>query len=190
MNLEMKYKQIDRNLLEGYRRPTGREVSGIQRYLLPDLKKTRRLMRIGSILCSIAAVGMAAALFVRNSGSASKEAFVNVVLAAVFAAVVIVLEKRLTVNRTLTANIREGRFEVLDCLAYAGDASGDIVGGGEVKVHNMQGQYCRDRFTVDRESVKEYMDGADIPFLLMKSVCGRQNKEVFYELFSWRKLEG
>lgn len=189
-NSGLRDKQVTKERLEGYRLPSARETERIKSYLLPDLKKMRRRMTVGSILCAIADICMIAALFTESSAGTAAELAVRGVLAVILTLAVISILKRRAANGTLTANILDGRFEVLDCLAYEGDTTGDLVGGGEVKIHNMQSQYCQERFVVDRESVKEYLDGADIPFLLMKCVCGRNKGDVFFELFTWRKLEG
>lgn len=180
--------QVQKKDLTGYRQPVQWEKKRIQEYMLKELARARRSILIGTVLCGVAEACLFIILVTGFSGSPLGLNIVWATMALVFMMGFLTLLKRMQWNRRYIKNIRTGSFQVMDCKAYEANPDADIVNGGTVKIYNEQGQYSRDSFTADFESVKMCSENPSVWFLLMKTTCGVE-KEELYELFTERKLE-
>lgn len=180
--------QVKKNELTGYRLPTELEKKKIQEYMMKELARIRRSIMIGTVLCTVVESCLIITLITRFSDSPLGLYIVWTTMAIILMMGFLTLLKRMQWNRRHIENIRTGSFQVMDCKAYEANPDADIVDGGTVKIYNEQGQYSRDSFTADFESVKMCSENPSVWFLLMKTTCGVE-KEELYELFTERKLE-
>lgn len=180
--------QVKKEKLTGFRLPTEWEKAGIQRYLIPELKKTGQSIFVGGLFCGIADLSFILSMLTKFSNASMGVLILWAAFVMILTLGFRTLLKRSKVNRKLTENIQQGIFEVLDCKAYETDMSTDNVEGRGVKIYNDLGQYCEELFIADIESVRESRENKSLWFLLMKTTCD-SGKEYRYELFTERKLE-
>lgn len=170
--------------LTGYRPPTQWEKEHICLYMVRDLKKTRRVMVIGSILALIGSFSMFYALFKLNT---MKMHVLYGILFLLFSAGLLTILKRLRWNRAYQNAIQSGSFEIMDCTAFDIDMCTESGSGPAAKIRNKQGQESICYFSIDHDSAKLVKDNPNLPFYLMKTKIGIE-KEELYELFSERKM--
>ena len=180
--------QVKKNELTGYRLPAEWEKKKIQEYMMKELARLRRSIMIGTVLCAVVESCLIITLITRFSDSPLGLYIVWTTMAIILMMGFLTLLKRMQWNRRHMENIRTGSFQVMDCKAYEANPDADIVEGGTVKIYNEQGQYSRDSFKADFESVKKSSENPSVWFLLMKTTCGVE-KEELYELFTEKKLE-
>ena len=189
-NSELKSKECEKSQLTGYREPLTWEKSEIKRRVLSDLKSLRKKQQIAEFLLFLFAVLLFLGVFAGITSLSGGELVIVLLLAVISIVMGMVTRTRRSINKEFIENMQQDYFQVMDCKAFDANINVDIIGCGVVKIYNEQGQYCREFFSVDRRSVKEYINGEEPSFLLMKCVCTGKKPEEFYQLFSRKGLEG
>ena len=175
----MRYNEMD-----GYRMPTQWEKEHICLYMVRDLRKTRGIMVIGSLLALIGSFSMFYALFKLNT---MKTYVLYGILFLLFSAGFITLIKRLRWNKIYQNAIQSGAFEVMDCTVYDIDISPETGSEPAAKIKNKKGQKSERGYGIDYDSAMLVRENPSLPFVLMKTTIGVE-KEELYELFSERKM--
>lgn len=183
-------EKIQKEHLTGFRSPSQSEKKKIQAYLLKEFNRIRRLMRSGSIVFAVLFVSMLSGVVeqVKESFFNSGELIVNFMLTILFAGCFLLLHERRVRNRILIEKIGQGEFFVLDCHIYEIDMATDKAETADVYICTRDGQYCRDRFRVDLNTVLIYQQGGEIPLLLMKCSVSGKNMD-YFEMFTEEKLQ-
>lgn len=189
-NSELKFKECEKSQLTGYREPLTWEKIEIKRRVLSDLKSMRKKQQIAELLLFLFAAILFLGFFAGTTSFSGGELVVALFVAVTLTVAGLVTRTRKNINKEFIENMQQDYFQVMDCKAFDANIDVDIIGCGVVKIYNEQGQYCRDFFSVDRKSVKEYANGGEPSFLLIKCVCTGKKSEEFYQLFSRKGLKG
>lgn len=174
-----KIKQVRPIELDGYRKPSEREKNKILCLMQPELKKNRKQMRmLSSILaCSSVVVTTTTLLKLIEGIYDVKGTLFSIAVAVLLWICFIANIKSITTNKILEKNIKNGQFEVLDCIPfwhYYNQDEGRTE--GSVKVQTKTGVPCMVNYVVDIETALlcEKNKGIKIPMLLM---FDRETKE-------------
>lgn len=180
-------EKVKKEQLTGYRRPTESERSSIQRYLLPELyRKQRKMRRLTAFLGCVTGIFCISILMkLWEKDCHTGELGVMIVLTLLMLWGLLSVGKSRTKKRLLTAGIREGDFDVLDCISDRFDTDVETVGKGVVLIGDRNGHHCTDYFLIDYETAREYRGENHIPMLLM-----REKEMEYYVLFSSRMMNG
>lgn len=189
-NSELRYEECDRNQFTGYRVPLDWEKRKIKKYMLEDLTSLRKKELVAKWVLFIFAFLLLLGVFSGINSLPRGELLVAMVMIIVLIISGMVTQRRIVVNKKFIENMEQDIFQVMDCKAFDANINVDSIGRGCVKICNEQGQHCKDFFLVDRAAVKEYINGEEPCFLLMKCVvCTGKKQEEFYQLFSQKGLE-
>lgn len=174
--------QIDKEKLEGYRRPTVKEREGITKYLKTNFSAELRVMAFWSAVCSVLAGGFFLNLVLDIHPGDRKEDVICLVFFCITAFIVFQIRLSRKKKKSLLRSITEGDYKVLECRAYEVKFDISLTGQAEVQIFNKKGQYCRTNFLIDETTAKRCKAGEEIKLLLLK--CG----EDFYELLSEQRM--
>lgn len=165
-----KIESVQTKNLKGYRAPTEQEIRKIFTCMEPDLKQRRKQMKLFRvILASFGTVIMLGVIYKITNGSGNYvESIIGIMIALAFWGSFIALNKSLGTNRILENYVRNGKYQVLDCLSYEHHYAQDPTRTeGSVKIQTKDGIPCMGNFVVDIETALLSEKGELIPLLLM-----------------------
>lgn len=166
----MKQQCIEIKNLKGYRSPTQLEKQQIYCYMESELLKTKKQLKLFRIVLGCIAFLLTWGVIsefvngmtdLRNFGI---EAVITIVLWIIFA----IFQKSIMMNQKFTLHIKNGEYEVLECLSYEHHYAQE--GGrkeGSVKIQTRDGTLCAGNFVVDIETALLSEKGTSLPLLLL-----------------------
>lgn len=158
--------------LKGYRNPTENEKQKIYDYMQSDLHSRRKQMKFFRSIIVCFAVAMTAGCFLKIFEAINNygEIIIGVMIALILWGVFVALHKSLVTNRILELHVKNGNYQVLDCIPYEHHYAQDSTRTeGSVQIQTKEGVLCRGNFVVDIETALlcESSKGKGLPLLLL-----------------------
>lgn len=174
-------EKIRKAQLTGYRRPKDVEIQVIYQYLRKELGRAdKRLRRTAAFLGAAAGVLLFAAAG-RMAGAASNlgETVVTGIAALLLLWGCICVNGARNRNRRLLGCVRDGNFDVMDCVSERFDTDIERSGKGAVQIRDREGNLCVDYFLVDYGTASQYRGMTQKRLLLVyQKECG------YYRIFT------
>lgn len=174
--------------LKGFRKPTAEEQRKICHFMDPVLRQRRKQMNVFRtvIACFSAAMTASAVHKLLYGVEQSTQIITEVVITAVFWGIFIAVHKSIYTNKLLDQRIRNGQYQVLDCLSYEHHYHQDQNRTeGSVKIQTREGVLCEGNFVVDIETALLSEDGKILPLLLLYEQESNESR-----VFSEKMLNG
>lgn len=177
---------IKKEELKGFRKLQPQEQKLICDYYVGQKKKSDNVRNVWKAVCIFFLAFFVLGMLGLDEGDRSiGEWVVLAIVASALVCVVFMINKAGREAKGFIALIEEGQCRVMDCMVYKTDTATNMVNKAIVYIYNQSGQYCDERFPVDRVSVNEWIKNGTGNFWLVKVL--RDNTS-YYELFTPRKL--
>ncbi len=170
---------VNKEALEGYRKPTVRETQRIFDFMKKELGTELKLYRFFRGLSLIGIVVFLLGLIMRVTQNETGEVIVIVALIFVNLLLFIGMFKSVKQVNGLLEMVNRSEMLVLDCTAYKIEAATGTVNKGVAYIQNLQGVQCSDKFILHILTARQCQADSSTGLLLVKI---GNNNSARYEL--------
>ncbi|MDO4633217.1 MAG: hypothetical protein Q4B01_05105 [Eubacteriales bacterium] len=175
--------------MTGYRQPSSRERTAIQKIVRQDLNRHNTARGIWSAALSVICGASLWNAYEKFKAGDSKEMVNAAVVALISGALLFIFRYYSMWRKNTWRSVMQSDVSVMDCKACEAsmEPAVDLKNMGGIKICNRKGQQCSDWMMVDEKSCRESMQGNSVKYLLIR--CGSDQKNNYYKVVSESMIE-